>query len=205
MLKVKRKQLVEAVVGLGSHVVLPEGAAPGTTGVLTRRKPIALIFAVKSLPSRQAMQARNVVRDLAQMQLKKMPNGVVKAAARGTPFELMMVGPSLIATPLPSAPVPTLPELVESARKLVAHPQLGKGLLFTGLVHDRTYMNAKRLAEVDFEEPKKVVSLVAQPGVGILQTINMARIPTLAVLQTYHHKQAEEGNADAKKALGLDA
>jgi len=109
----------------------------------------------------------------------------------------------LIATPLATATAPTLPELVESARKLVAHPSVNKGLLFTGLVHGRVYMNAARLASVDFEEPKKTVSLVAQPAVSILQTLQMARRPTIATLQTYHHKLAKEGNADAAKALGL--
>jgi hypothetical protein len=91
LLKLKRKQFVESVVGLGSQIVVPAGAPAGSVGVPTPRTPIVLVFAVKSLPARAALQARNAFRDVAQMQLKKMPNGVVKAAARGTPFELMMV------------------------------------------------------------------------------------------------------------------
>jgi len=203
LLKTKRKQYVESVVGLGSAIVLPPGAPAGSVGVLTRRKPAVLVFAVKSLPARQMLAARNAFRDVAKLQLRKVPNGVVKAAARDTPFELMMVGPSIIATPLPGRAPPSLPELVASARQLVEHPAVSKGLLFTGLVHDNVYMNAARLASVDFEEPKKVVSLVAGPAVGILQSLNFARIPTIAMLQTYHHKLAKEGNMDAVKALGL--
>lgn len=207
MLKTKRRQYVESVVGLGASIVLPKGAKAGSgaVGVLTPRKPVVLVFTIKSLPARAALQARNTFREQG-MQLRKVPNGVVKAAAKNTPFELMMSGPTLIATPIPGgASSMTLPDLVEVAKKLQANDKINKGLLFTGMVHHGLFLTPKRVAEVDFEEPKKLPGLVASPGVGILQALVASRIPLIATLQTYHMKQAKEGNMDAVKALGLDA
>jgi len=205
MLKTKRRQYVESVVGLGASIVLPKGAKAGSgaVGVLTPRQPVVLVFTIKSLPARAALAARNTFREQS-LQLRKVPNGVVKAAAKNTPFELMMSGPTLIATPMPGTSM-TLPELVEVAKKLQANDKINKGLLFTGMVHHGLFLTPKRVEEVDFEEPKKLPGLVASPGVGILQALGAARIPLIATLQTYHIKQAKEGNMDAVKALGLDA
>ena len=203
LLKSKRKQYVESVVGLGQTVVRSKDASGASTGVgvLTRRQPVALVFMVKSLPNRAALAARKTFKEVGSLQLRKVPNGVVKAAAKNTPFELMMSGPTLIATPLAGVSY-TLPQIVELARGLQKNDKINKGLLFTGLVHHNLFLTPKRLEELDFEEPKKIGSLIASPGVGILQTLNMGRIPILATLQAYNEKQAKAAAAPAAAAAG---
>lgn len=199
LLKTKRKQYVESVVGLGHSVVLPAGAraGDGAVGVLTKRRPTVLVFTIKSMPNRATLAARKTFKEVAGMQLRKVPNGVVKAAARNSPFELMMSGPTLIATPLPGKSY-TLAELIDLARALQGNDKINKGLLFTGMVHHDLFLTPQRMDLVDFEAPKKLPSIVAQPAVGILQAImGGPRLPILCTLQAWNKKRENEGAATA--------
>jgi ribosomal protein L10 len=197
LMKAKRRQFVESAVGLGSQVIAP---ATATTPAQTKpRDTVVLVFNIKSLPNRSALSARKAFADV-QLKLRKVPNGVVKAAARDTPFVHMMTGPTMIATPQ-SGKEFTFPEIVEVAKALRANDKL-KGLLFTGLVHQNLFLTPKRLDEVDMSEINKIPSLVAQPAVRLLQTLQMARIPVPATLEAWNQKQQQVGKvgADGKVA-----
>lgn len=196
LLKVKRLQFVENAVGLGSRTVAPPAGSPaGTPSTKVARSPVVLVFNIKSLPSRAMLAARKQFHDV-DLKLRKVPNGVVKSCSRNTPFQQMMTGPTLIATPVPGKEF-NLQQIVEVARGLTANDKINKGLLFTGLVHHNVYMTPQRLAEVDFEAPKQLPALVAQGPVRILQLVNQARIPTLAVLQANIQQKAKQGDMAA--------
>jgi ribosomal protein L10 len=192
LLKTKRRQFVESAVGLGSAQVTP----PTTRerAVTKPRDTVVLVFNIKTLPNRAALSARKTFHD-SELKLRKVPNGVVKAAARHTPFEHMMTGPTMIATPLPGKTF-TFSEIIEVAKTLRSNAKLS-GLLFTGLVHANLFLTPKRLDELDVSEVNKIPSLVAQPAVRMIQMMNYARIPTLATLLAYNEKRAKEGAVSA--------
>ena len=207
LLKTKRKQYVESVVGLGHSVVLPAGAraGDGSVGVLTKRRPTVLVFMIKSMPNRATLAARKTFKEVAGMQLRKVPNGVVKSAARNSPFELMMSGPTLIATPLPGKSY-SLPQLIDLARSLQSNDKINRGLLFTGMVHHDLFLTPARMDIVDFEAPKKLPSIVAQPAVGILQSIMTGpRLPILCTLQAWNKKREKEGAGAAAPGAATPA
>lgn len=193
LMKTKRKQYVEQAVGLGQRIVTP--ATTVAPAVTKARDTVVLVFNIKSLPNRAALSARKAFHDV-DLQLRKVPNGVVKAAARNTPFVHMMTGPTMIATPIPGKQF-SFQEMIDLTNKIRKNDKLS-GLLFTGLVHQNLFLTPKRIDEIDLKEIEKIPSLVAQPAVRILQTMQMARIPTIATLETYHAKVAKEA-AEADK------
>lgn len=192
LVKTKRRQLVESAVGLGSYVVTP--ATTTTPAVTKARDTVVLVFNVKSLPNRALLSARKTFQDV-DLKLRKVPNGVVKAAARNTPFINMMTGPTMIATPREGKEF-SFQELIDVAKGLRDNEKL-KGLLFTGMVHENIFLTPKRLEEVDLSEINKIPSLVAQPAVRLLQTLNMARIPVPATLHAWTEKQGKETTVSA--------
>jgi ribosomal protein L10 len=202
LMKTKRMQYVESVVGLGKKTILPAanqaGAQPTTERQVVQRQPVVLVFTVRSLPNRAAMSARTLFQK-SNLRLRKVPNAVVKAAARNTPFEWMMSGPTMIATPIEGKEF-SLDEILATAKELRANETLSKNLLFTGLVHHNLYFTSQRMDQFEPEEIKKIPSLIAQPTVRIIQTLNTARIPTIATLNAWHEKRAKE-DPEVAKAL----
>ena len=199
LMKTKRRQFVETAVGLGQQVIQPPTST--SKAVTKPRDTVVMVFNIKSLPNRAMLSARKTFHD-ANLKLRKVPNGVVKAAARQTPFVHMMTGPTMIATPIEGKKF-TLPELMETAKSLRSNEKL-KGLLFTGLVHQNLFMTPKRLDEIDLAEINKIPSLVAQPAVQLLQTLQMARIPIPATLEAWNEKQKKEA-ADQTKVSATGA
>jgi len=207
MLKVKRRQYVEGIVGLGQEVVHPSPQAiaaaaasgsPQPEPFLRARKPQVLVWSIKSLPTRETLAARKVFADHG-LQLRKVQNGVVKSAARLTPFTYMLSGPCLIGVPKSGRRF-SFDELCATAKKLEQHDKIKNGLLFTGMVHHNLYLTPKRLHELAPAEKDKIPSLVMAPMLRTLQTLNMARIPIVGMMETWIKKRQEKEGGDAAKA-----
>lgn len=220
LLRVKRLQFIEKVIGKGSfgeqslksaqarrHTALVQSGQPPKVSPFAKDQGhVVYVFNIKSFTGPSVLAARKAFH-AEGLRLRQVPNGLVRSIAKDTPYVHMMTGPVLIATPAEEGRTFDIMESIQTAKKFMTNPAISKGLLLSGVVHGDTYMTPERVnyALANAGEREKIASLVMHPAMQIAQAIQTPQILSLATLFARNEKLKKEGAAATDAAPAPDA